>query len=123
MNEQQYFDVTLEEEIERTKKQLERLQSHDKDAVFQCPNCKQQYRYVMNYNQLKMCGRCYVKAETEKLKGQTDFLIGAIIEKVEVAKPSPYNSFHEKVGITCLTVKLKDGKTVKLLQEQPVLRL
>lgn len=123
MTERDYFDISLDEEIKATEDHLEKLRNKNIDAVFHCPRCKKDFRFVVNYNQLKMCGRCYVKAETEKLQEQTKDLVGATILIVNVAKPSPYNSFHEKVGITQLTVRLPNGEVRKLLQEQPVLRL
>lgn len=118
-----YFDVPLEEEIKLTENRLKELKSKAKEVVFHCPRCKKDYRSIMNYNQLKMCGTCYVEVETAKLQAKTKDLVGAIIQAVEVSKVTPYGDWTGTVGIKKLTVKLSDGKIIELLQEQPVLRL
>jgi uncharacterized C2H2 Zn-finger protein len=67
LTERDYFDISLDEEIKATEDHLEKLRNKNIDAVFHCPRCKKDFRFVVNYNQLKMCGRCYVKAETTQL--------------------------------------------------------
>lgn len=117
------FDAPLEKEIEYVKKRLERLKNKHPDEVFHCPRCQKDYRSLGNYRELKLCGKCYVEVETEKQQQKTKDLIGATIQEVTVAKVSPYGSFHERVGITKLTVKLPNGKVVELIQDQPIIHL
>ena len=113
------MDTTVKEEIKNTEKYLAQLKAGDTEAVFHCPRCNQDYRFLGNYRELKLCFKCWSETETEKMQELTNGLIGATIVKVEVDKPSPYGVNYDRchAGIKQLTVKKADGKTVKLLRE------
>jgi hypothetical protein len=107
------FDRPLEKEIKGTDQHLQRLKAKDPTDVFHCPVCNNDYAMLGNYGELKMCGKCYSKKNTEKMQKLADAIIGGTIEKVEVGETQPY-TIVEKPDITKMRIKTTKGKVIEL---------
>jgi ribosomal protein S27AE len=114
------MDITLDEEIKRTESQLEKLWKKDPNAVFHCPKCGEYFLNLANYDQLKMCGKCYTREKTKELQNLTKKLLGATILKVHVEKADPMYPDAENPLIKSLTVRTKSGEIVKLSEKERI---
>lgn len=107
------MDTPLEKAIKWTEERLEKLKKKDIEAVFHCPECGQYLENIGNYRTLGMCGKCYTKVKTKEMEDHVRHIIGGTITNIQVAKADPLNIVDEP-QIVQITVKTKDGKSVKL---------
>lgn len=79
-------------------------------------------RNLMNYRDLKMCGRCFAEVHSKEIQDQANAVVGGKIIKVEISEPDTYGMYRGKppIVITSITVQTKDGKTVTLNKQKEV---
>lgn len=108
------FDTPLDKAIEGAEKRLKQLQIKDPEAVFHCPACGKNFELLGNYDELKMCGKCFSKKSTEEMQEHTLDLINGTITNVKVGQGDPFHPSKGTIGITEITVKTTKGKIMKV---------